>query len=281
MRFVNSCQIIPAKWKEPSEAKTGAKGHQYMHQIKPLLLATVTAEKGPMTYLVFHGQPIIRPYVMWYIKAGSINVLVDSGIEAEDYRCFHPAFNHMPFKTVQSFEQALSSVACTPDDIDIIIQTHLHIDHMFNSEKCHRAKVYVQKKEYEFALNPHPIFDVFYASEKIKKLNFELISGKQAILPGIEVLPSPGHTPGCQSVIIDTAKGKAVITGCCTIMENFTTNSNAKISISPFATDSVIAPGIHTNLFDAYESVLRIKRLADVIIPMHDPELAMKKTLPE
>lgn len=252
-----------------------------MHQIQPLLLATVAAEKGPMTYLAYLGQPIIRPYVMWYIKAGNINVLVDSGIEAEDYRSFHPAFAHMPFKAIQSFEQALFSVGCTPNDIDIVIQTHLHVDHMFNSEKCKRAKIYVHKEEYEFALNPHPIFNVFYASEKIKRLNFELVNGKQTILPGIEVMPSPGHTPGCQSVIIDTAKGKAVITGCCTIMENFTSNHDAKTKISPFATNSVIAPGIHTNLFDAYESALKIKKLADIIIPMHDPELALKTTLPE
>ena len=251
-----------------------------MHKIIPLLLATVQAEKGPMTYLVYHGQSIIRPYLMWYIKAGNINVLVDSAIEAEDYRLFHPAFAHMPFKAVQSFEQALSSVDCTPNDIDIIIQTHLHLDHMFNSDKCNRAKIYVQEEELKFALNPHPIFDVFYASEKIKKLNFEIVRGKQAILPGIEVMPSPGHTPGCQSVIIETHKGKAVITGCCTIMENFTTNRDAKLEISAFATHPVIAPGIHTNLFDAYESALRIKGLADIIIPMHDPELAMKKTLP-
>jgi N-acyl homoserine lactone hydrolase len=251
-----------------------------MHQIKPLLLATAKAEKGPMTYMVYHGQPIIRPYLMWYIKTGNINVLVDSAIEAEDYRLFHPAFAHMPFNAVQSFEQALSSVDCTPDDIDIIIQTHLHLDHMFNSDKCHRARIYVQEEELKFALNPHPIFDAFYASERIKKLNFEIVRGKQIILPGIEVMPSPGHTPGCQSVIIETVKGKAVITGCCTTMENFNTNKDAKLEISAFATHPVIAPGIHTNLFDAYESSLRIKRIADVIIPMHDPELAMKKTLP-
>jgi glyoxylase-like metal-dependent hydrolase (beta-lactamase superfamily II) len=251
-----------------------------MYQIKPLLLATVQAEKGPMTYMVYHSQPVIRPYVMWYIRAGGKNVLVDSAIEAEDYRLFHPAFEHMPFKEVQSFTQALASVGCTPDDIDIIIQTHLHLDHMYNSDKCHRAKIYVQEEELKFALNPHPIFDVFFASEKIKKLNFEVIRGNKVILPGIKVMLAPGHTPGCQSVIVDTAQGKAVITGCCTIMENFTMQKDAKIRISPFATHPVIAPGIHTNLFDAYESSLKIKKLADIIIPMHDPEFAARETLP-
>ena len=250
------------------------------YQIKPLLLATVAAEKGPMTYMVYPGEPIIRPYVMWYIRAGNKNVLVDSAIEAEDYRLFHPAFEHMPFKAVQSFTQALSTVGCTPDDIDIIIQTHLHVDHMYNSDKCHRAKIYVQEEELKFALNPHPIFDVFYAAEKLKRLNFEVIKGDQVILPGIEVMFAPGHTPGCQSVIVDTAKGKAAITGFCTIMDNFTPPKDAKTRISPFATYPVIAPGIHTNLFDAYESALKIKKLADVIIPVHDPELAMKEVLP-
>jgi len=251
-----------------------------MYQIKPLLLATVAAEKGPMTYLAYHGQPVIRPYVMWYIRAGDKNVLIDSAIEAEDYRLSHPAFEHMPFKVVQSFTQALGSVGCIPDDIDIIIQTHLHLDHMYNSEKCHNAKIYVQEKELDFALKPHPIFEIFYAREKIRKLDFKVINGDQIILPGIEVMLAPGHTPGCQSVVVDTVKGKAFITGCCTIMDNFTTEKDSKKRVSPFATHPAIAPGIHTNLFDAYESVIKISRLADIIIPMHDSELSLRKTLP-
>jgi hypothetical protein len=42
----------------------------------------------------------------------------------------------------------------------------------------------------------------------------------------------------------------------------------------------VIPPGIHTDMLQAYESALRVKNLADIIIPMHDPIMAGKKDIP-
>ena len=250
------------------------------HLIKPLVLSKVISEKGPMTYLAYPGQPIVRPYVMWYIQAGDKHVLIDTAIEAEDYRNYHPGFKNMPFEPVQSFEEALAKVDCLPDDIDIVIQTHLHMDHIYNTSKCKNAVIYVQEKELNFALDPHPIFEIVYPREVVKKLNFEVIKGDQTILPGMAVMLVPGHTPGCQAVVVETTKGKAVISGFCSIMENFNPPEDVKTKVSPFASYPVIAPGIHTDLFEAYESVIRVKQVADIIIPLHDPDMAAKEQIP-
>ncbi len=250
------------------------------YTIKPLMLSRVISEKGPMTYLAYPGDPVVRPYVMWYIRAGSKNVLVDTAIEAEDYRNYHPGFNNMPFETVQTFEEALAKVDCGPNDIDIIIQTHLHMDHIYNTSKCRNAVIYVQQEELDFALNPHPIFEIVYPGEIIKNLNFEVIRGDQTILPGIAVILVPGHTPGGQAVVVETTEGKAVISGFCSIMENFNPPEDVKTKISPFASYPVIAPGIHTDLFQAYESVLKVKQVADIIIPLHDPDMALREQIP-
>jgi len=250
------------------------------YTIKPLMLSRVKSEMGPMTYLAYPGRSIVRPYVMWYIRAGDTDVLVDTAIEAEDYRAYHPGFNSVPFEPVQSFEQALEKVGCGPDDIDIVIQTHLHMDHIYNTSKCGNAVIYVQKNELEFALNPHPIFEILYPRDIIKNVAFEVIDGEQTILPGIAVMPVPGHTPGGQAVIVDTAEGKAVISGFCSIMENFFPPEDVKTAVTPFASYPVIAPGIHTNLFQAYESVLKVKQVADIIIPLHDPDMAERNQIP-
>jgi len=250
------------------------------YTIRPLTLSKVISEKGPMTYLAYSGQPIVRPYVLWYIRAGNKHVLVDTAIEAEDYRNYHPGFNSMPFEAVQSFEVALAKVNCTSDDIDIVIQTHLHMDHIYNTHKCKNAVIYVQEKELDFALNPHPIFEIVYPRDVIEKLNFEVVKGDQQILPGIDVMLVPGHTPGGQAVVVDTAKGKAVISGFCSIMENFNPPEDVKTKVSPFASYPVIAPGIHTDLFQAYESVLRVKQVADIVIPLHDPKMAELEQIP-
>jgi glyoxylase-like metal-dependent hydrolase (beta-lactamase superfamily II) len=250
------------------------------HIIKPLLLSTVLSEKGPMTYLSHQGESVVRPYVMWFIRAGDKNVLVDTAIEAEDYRNYHPGFNKVPFQSVQNFEEALAQVECEPADIDIVIQTHLHMDHMYNTHKCSKAVVFVQAKELEFALNPHPIFEVLYPRDMIQKLKIEVVDGDHTILPGVKVMAAPGHSPGCQAVIVETQEGKTVISGCCTIMDNFYPPEDVKTSVSPFATYPVIAPGIHSDLFQAYKSALKIKEIADIIIPVHDPEMALRKEIP-
>jgi N-acyl homoserine lactone hydrolase len=250
------------------------------YTIKPLVLSKVASEMGPMTYLAYPGRPIVRPYVMWYIRAGEKHVLVDTAIEAEDYRNYHPGFSAMPFEQVQSFEEALAKVECAPDDIDIVIQTHLHMDHIYNTSKCRNAVIYVQKKELEFALNPHPIFEITYPRDVIEDLAFEVIDGEKTILPGIAVLPVPGHTPGCQAVVVDTSEGKAVISGFCSIMENFFPPEDVKVKVTPFASYPVIAPGIHADLFQAYQSVLKVKEVADIIVPVHDPEMAQRDQIP-
>jgi glyoxylase-like metal-dependent hydrolase (beta-lactamase superfamily II) len=186
----------------------------------------------------------------------------------------------MPQEPVQTFEESLAKVDCAPDDIDIIIQTHLHMDHIYNTPKCKNAVIYVQEEELGFALNPHPIFEIMYPREIIKGLNFEVIKGDQTILPGIAVMLVPGHTPGCQAVVVETTEGKAVISGFCSIMENFNPPEDVRTKISPFASYPVIAPGIHTDIFQAYESVLRVKQIADIIIPMHDPDMALREQIP-
>ena len=250
------------------------------HTIKPLMLSKVQSEKGPMTYLAYYGQPIVRTYVMWYIHAGKKNLLIDTAIEAEDYRNYHPGFNNLPFIAVQTFEEALAKIDCKPDDIDIVIQTHLHMDHVYNTHKCKNATIYVQEEELKFALNPHPIFEVLYPKEIISKLNFKVIKGDQTILPGISVMLVPGHTPGVQAVIVETAKGKAVISGFCSIMENFFPPEDAKIKVSPFISYPVISPGIHTDPLQGYDSALKVKEIADMIIPMHDPIMAELEQIP-
>ena len=89
--------------------------------IKPLVLSQVMADMSIMTYLTYIGQKKMRPYVMWYIRGGEKNILVDTAIEERSYREYHPGFKSYPFEHVQTFEAALESVDCRPENIDIVI----------------------------------------------------------------------------------------------------------------------------------------------------------------
>ena len=107
-----------------------------------------------------------------------------------------------------------------------------------------------------------------------ENLNFEEIQGDHSIFPGIDVLLTPGHTPGAQSVVIETCKGKAVIAGFCSVKDNF-------FPPEPIHdTFPVIPPGIMTDTIQAYNSALRVKEIADIVIPLHEKETLSIKTIP-
>lgn len=237
------------------------------YQIIPLALFKYAGEKGIMTYLMHYGQPIIRPYILWYIAGTDKNIIVDTAIEMEDYRNYHPDLKNLALEPIMSFEEALNSVGLTPEQIDMVIHTHLHFDHCYNTVKCIHAKVVVQKDELELAYSPGP-FQNLYRKELLDGLNFEVVKGDHMLLDGIELIHVPGHSLGCQAVSVQTNKGKAIISGFCSIKENFYPEKT-----NPFIGSPVILPGIIMDAIKAYESILKIREKADIILPLHEPEI--------
>lgn len=169
---------------------------------------------------------------------------------------------------IMEFEEALATVNLKPEDVDIVIQTHLHNDHCENTYKCTNARVYVQQAELDFFKEPHPI-DHRYYSDLLDESEVVAVEGDGEIAPGIRVILTPGHTPGGQSVAVETDVGTAVITGFCC-------NSNNFPNVGP-----AVTPGVHLNAIEAFESAQRVKDLADILIPIHDIEIGRRGKLPD
>ena len=241
------------------------------YSIKPLLLAKTKVSKGQFTYFVDWVKEIWSPIVSWYIKAGGQNVLIDTGISSSDIQKY--LYGHA-YEEIKTFEQALNSVGITPEDVDIVIQTHLHYDHCGNTQKCKNAKVIVQEDELIFAYSPHALFYGSYNLSFLKDLHFSIVSGDNEILPGIRVILAPGHSPGTQAVSIETEKGTAIISGFCSIKDNFSPPEAMRLRWP------VMAPGVSVNSLQAFDSALKIKGLADIIVPQHDMEFAEREAIP-
>jgi glyoxylase-like metal-dependent hydrolase (beta-lactamase superfamily II) len=243
------------------------------YKIIPLVLADLEADKSDMMYLTDRGVMIHIPVVSFYISGGDKHILVDAGAPAEIISRYHSA----PARDIQSFEEALGKQGLEPEDIDIVIQTHLHFDHCGNTAKCKRAEVIVQEEELKFALAPHPICAVPYGATLLQGLKFRQLRGDVEIIDGIRLLYTPGHTPGGQSVAIETAKGTAIIAGFCSISENFNVSPEVRAVRPDLA---VYAPGVHTDAIAGYESALKVKGLADILIPPHALELIGIEAIP-
>lgn len=227
-----------------------------------------------LTYRFNYGKKIRIPISAWYIEGADKHILVDTASDAE----LATKFRGFPAEEVASFEEALAGLGLKPSDIDVVVQTHLQWDHCANTVKCKNAKVVVQQEELRFAFAPHPILAPTYKKSLFRGLNFMVVNGYVEIAPGIELIPTPGHTPGCQSVSINTDQGKAIITGFCCLKDNFAPPEEGSEEIREIT--PVIAPGIHLNAIDSFESVLLVKGLADVLIPCHDPSFVKVKSIP-
>ncbi len=191
------------------------------YRIHPIVLGSKEFDKGMMTYQHDYGQPYTIPIYSWYLEGEAGNILVDTGE-------MHPIRSESRMAAIggpiYTFEEGLARFDLRPEDIDIVIHTHLHNDHCENDYKCANATFYIHEKELEHIENPHPL-DFRYLEDFIFEIReagqIKTLTGNAEIVPGIEVIHTPAHTAGGLSVSVNTAKGRAIITGFCCLLENF------------------------------------------------------------
>jgi N-acyl homoserine lactone hydrolase len=244
------------------------------YRIHPIVVGTKVFDQSMMTYQHGYGKTYTIPIYVWYLEGPGPRILVDTGemnpIRSADRQ---DAIGG----PIYTFEEGLTRWGLAPGDIDIVIHTHLHNDHCENDYKCERAVFYVHEAEIARIHDPHPL-DFRYLEDYILEIEergqIRALSGNAEICPGIEVIHTPAHTPGGLSVAVATAAGKALITGCCTIDENY--DPPKEIRAMEMA---VIPPGTHVNAYEAYDILAALKQRADILIPLHEPRFAAVETI--
>lgn len=231
------------------------------YSITPLLTGVRNPDQGIMTYQQGYGKRIWLPVWAFLLQGDDHNILVDTGLDENEL--FTPAgFTEETGLVPKTLEENLTDNGLTLDEIDLVINTHLHDDHCGNNLLLTKAKFYAHSEEIQFCNNPHPI-DHRYDNYFIEGIEFNQVSGDAEIVPGVEVMHSPGHSVGCLSVKVETAEGEAIITGFCCNKENFPANGPA------------VCPGVHLDAVAAWESIQKVKQTDSIIVPMH--ELSLKK----
>lgn len=194
---------------------------QINYTIKPIFLGSIIADKAASLYLYPPGESLKTVYACFALQAGDETILVDSGLPSQQ----DILKNNKPFRQMEDapdFLTALAAARIAPEKIRNVILTHLHYDHCCNLRLLPNLKqVFVQKKELLHAVHPKENEMYFYSLQKkcgkpewtdaLGK--FILLDGDAKILPGIQVLLTPGHSPGSQSVLVQTQKGPHLLTG--------------------------------------------------------------------
>jgi glyoxylase-like metal-dependent hydrolase (beta-lactamase superfamily II) len=146
------------------------------------------------------------------IRTGKQTVLVETGMG-----------NKLSERMVKFYGQPAQLLAnlagggVAPEDIDIVINTHLHFDHCgWNTVRKDgkivptfpRAKYYAPEGEWQYARRPSERDAISYIPDNYDPLvqsgRMTLLKGGEEVIPGISVKTFPGHTAHMQAVIVES-----------------------------------------------------------------------------
>ncbi len=148
-------------------------------------------------------------------------VLVDTGLGNKEDAKFRDIYGvenaGRPGPT--QLEDALAELSFAPGDVRWVIDTHLHFDHAGGNtvrdeagavRPTFPAATYVvQKRELDFARHTNERTAASYLRHNFDPITFTLIDGETEVLPGLRCLPTPGHVPYHQSVLVESGGERA------------------------------------------------------------------------
>lgn len=114
------------------------------------------------------------------------------------------------FRPDEGIISVLQRTGYAPEDLLCVVNSHWHFDHAGGNIHFPHTRIVVQKAEYNAAQeNPED-----YPPEcRVDGLHYDLIEGDHELVPGMELLFTPGHSPGHMSVYLNTQQtGKILLT---------------------------------------------------------------------
>ncbi|HEY7623839.1 MAG TPA: N-acyl homoserine lactonase family protein [Candidatus Limnocylindria bacterium] len=175
------------------------------------------------------------------IRTTEGNVLFDTGLHPVHVARPDATFGPGSLKVVMSDEDAvvarLASVGVRPDDVTVVVNSHLHFDHAGNNGAFPKATFIVQGEHLAFAKGKPNFPGVYW---DIPELTYMPVSGRVRVAPGLEVVPTPGHAPGHQSLVVDLPEtGRVVLCGDAAFTRTNLERGEIRAPDEPSARDSL------------------------------------------
>ncbi len=235
-------------------------------RIRPLHVGTLHRKRSNFLYGVGQPEPLDVPVTIFLLESEGQYVLVDTG-------CDDPATalpEHHPFE--RSADQhplaALKAAGIVPQQISIVINTHLHWDHCYGNSHFPSAQFFVQGAELRYAAAPLPwhthSYDRFVPGRVPPWINtaFHVVEGDKALLEGLTLLFAPGHTPGGQAVLLEGETARYLIPG-----DNVPLYDNWEGTPSHRGR---IPDTHHYSLGDYHRTFLKMEETEAQVLPSHD-----------
>ena len=226
--------------------------------------------------------PVTRCFSYLILGDNIPPIMVDTGVKEDQLDIMHRLGMTASQRPDQKISYQLAKYGLDVKDIEVILHTHLHIDHAGNDKMFQNAKIIFPRKELMFSVAD--LMDAQYPPEYITYLveqihvpgKVRLIDDAIELVPGIDLEPTEGHTWGSMNIKVNTKQGLAIICGDVIYDEELQTQRNeifteitahAKHPVLPFGDRST---GNYWNLWAAKAGVQKIMAEADIVLPIHD-----------
>ena len=156
-------------------------------------------------------------------------ILIDTGAGNKENAKFHDIYGleNAGRDGRTALEDAIAEAGFAVDDVAIVISSHLHFDHAGGNTYRNaggeilpsfpRARYIVQRGEYEYATHTNERTAASYFPPNFEPVRaaglLDLVDGEREIVPGIRVIPTPGHVPFHQGILIESAGERAFFLG--------------------------------------------------------------------
>lgn len=158
---------------------------------------------------------------------------------------------------------ALASRGLVPGDIDMVVLTHAHWDHVQNIDVFAHAPVCLHPRERRYSGSPHPNdwATPVWTGDILERMQIREIADGDELVPGVGVVDLPGHSPGSIGITVHNEDGLSLITGDAV--------HYASVALSRQS------PLVFWSAAEARASIDRAVSMADVIYPGHDQAFRM------
>jgi glyoxylase-like metal-dependent hydrolase (beta-lactamase superfamily II) len=176
-----------------------------------------TSRSGTFHQYEQYGEPdapLPMDYFFWLIRGSGATVLVDTGFAAEVGRRRGRTCLVDPVR-------ALAGLGVAPGDVDHIVVSHLHYDHIGNLAAFPAATLSAARSELDFWTGDGPAEtgcadlaepeEIDWLAGQARRGRIQLIDGTAEVAPGVEVRLVGGHTPGQLVTSVRTAAGRVVL----------------------------------------------------------------------
>jgi N-acyl homoserine lactone hydrolase len=177
----------------------------------------------PMPMLMYGTEGKLKiPVPVYFIRHPKGTVLFDSGlsmaVQTDGAKALGPMepFFDIHFEANEEVSARLAAVDMDPGKVDYLVSSHLHFDHCGGNALIPNARWIIQKREWEAGTIPESIEANHYQSEDFDLGHDRIEANGEHDVFGdgtVRCIPTHGHTPGHQSMVIETETGPVVLCG--------------------------------------------------------------------